>query len=248
MTNKLMGIVFALLLVGSSVGLTGCMTTIEPGERGVKVAMGKTDENLLKEGFYTFNPFGERIEEFVVRQTTESLSTEIQTKDLQTIAVSASVNYKVLDSGVIPIFKNYAGDPWTALIKPRTLEAFKTASSKLTASEFIQSRDVVKVYVFNHVNHSLSGLAEISDFAINDIEFSSELTKAVEAKQRKQEEAKGSEYELIKAQNEAKAMVIKANAMKNNPSLVQMEFVKKWDGKLPEVMSESAYAKIKTGK
>jgi prohibitin 2 len=242
-----MGILFCLIIVASSVGLTGCMTTIEPGERGVKVSMGKTDENLLKEGFYTFNPFGERIEEFVVRQTTESIITEIQTKDLQTIAVSASVNYKVLDSGVIPIFKNYAGDPWTALIQPRTLESFKTASSKLTASEFIQSRDVIKAFVLNHVNHSLGGLAEISDFAINDIKFSPELTKAVEAKQRKQEEAKGSEYELTKAQNEAKAMVIKANAMKNNPSLVQMEFMKKWDGKLPEVMSESAYARIKQG-
>jgi len=220
------------------------MTTIEPGERGVMVTQGKVQPTLLTSGIVYYNKLITRVEEFQVKQTTERLKTDIQTKDMQTIGVDISVAYRVLDGGVIPIYEKYSGDVWGAIINPRVKEALKSAASHLTANQFIQERDSIKANVIASVNKSLLGLAEIDQFNMNDVEFSKMLTEAIESKQKAQEEAKASEYKLLQATNEAKAMKIKAEAMKNNPSVVELERIKKWDGKLPTVVTDRVYSKI----
>jgi len=45
------------------------------------------------------------------------------------------------------------------------------------------------------------------------------------------------EQTIVKAQAEAEALRIKANAIAQSPKIVQLEWINKWDGKLPEIMA-----------
>lgn len=214
--------------------LTGCYMVVEPGERGIEVTQGRISSEVLGEGGHTFNPITSEIKVFDVKQVTKTLETTVQTSDLQTITVHLAVMYSVPEGSVITLYRKYSGEVFETLISPRVREAVKAQASTHNASQFIQSRERIKAGMMHEVSEHLEGLVVIEDISITETELSQELQQAIEGKQVKQEQAKASFYDLERAKNEAKALEIKAHAMKNAPQLVQLEFAKRWDGKLPD--------------
>lgn len=62
-----------------------------------------------------------------------------------------------------------------------------------------------------------------------------EVAQTIAEAEKVREEAKGSaDAVLIKAKAEARALKLKADVLKNNPLLVQLEAIQKWDGVLPK--------------
>jgi regulator of protease activity HflC (stomatin/prohibitin superfamily) len=89
------------------------------------------------------------------------------------------------------------------------------------------------------------GLLTIVDFAITNIDLTDQLEKAIEDKQVKEQQALAKVYELQKAQKdaeirivnakaEAEAIKITGDALAAAPKLIELELVKKWDGKAPQ--------------
>jgi prohibitin 1 len=97
----------------------------------------------------------------------------------------------------------------------------------------------------------------IKDISLVDLDFTREFNHAVEAKQIAEQQAKQAEYVAQKATQDAKAAVeaakgeaesrlvnarAQAEAQKLlkqtlTAELLQLEYLKKWDGVLPQVMS-----------
>lgn len=48
-----------------------------------------------------------------------------------------------------------------------------------------------------------------------------------------QKEQRQAEITITKAKAEAEARQVKANALRNSPELIELEKIKKWNGKLP---------------
>ncbi len=67
-----------------------------------------------------------------------------------------------------------------------------------------------------------------------------EVMRLVEVTKQKEEQLKQAEIEkniaIQKAEGEAKALQIKGNSLSQNPKIIQLEWINKWDGKLPTYM------------
>lgn len=67
-----------------------------------------------------------------------------------------------------------------------------------------------------------------------------EVLRLVEVTRQREEELKQSSIEkdisIQRAEGEAKALQIKGNSITNNPNIIQLEWINKWDGSLPQYM------------
>ena len=237
--KKVNVLLLLVILALPSVALTGCFGTVEVGERGVKVAQGVVDKNLLKEGFYTYNPFFERVEEFVIRQTTKQVEADVQTRDMQTIKMDISISYKIPDASVITIFKDYQGDAYETLVHPKLLDALKSVTSAYKAEDIIKKRDEIRLKTVDRLNLMLGGLVDVKSVMFTGTTFSETLQKAIEEKQKAEiEESTAKNRVEVEKQNSI-ALAIRAKALKSNPALMQEKFIEKWDGHLPQVMGQN---------
>jgi regulator of protease activity HflC (stomatin/prohibitin superfamily) len=71
----------------------------------------------------------------------------------------------------------------------------------------------------------------------NAMKRENEVQQAKAEAEKAREEAKGvADSALIRAQAEAEAIRIRGEALRNNPGLVELQAVEKWDGQLPQYM------------
>jgi regulator of protease activity HflC (stomatin/prohibitin superfamily) len=124
----------------------------------------------------------------------------------------------------------------------------ETASkAQYKAEELVKNREKIKQAVVQKIQAELAGLIDVRDVPITNIDFSDELEKAIELKQVTEQQALAKEYELKKAQKEAEITVvnaraeaesvkIKGDALASSPRVIELEIVKKWDGKTPQTV------------
>lgn len=68
-----------------------------------------------------------------------------------------------------------------------------------------------------------------------------EVAQSKAEAQKRIEEARGiAESTRLRAQAEADAIAIKARALRDNPDVIQLNAIEKWDGKLPQMMTGDA--------
>ena len=68
-----------------------------------------------------------------------------------------------------------------------------------------------------------------------------EVAQSKAEAQKRIEEARGiAESTRLRAQAEADAIAIKARALRDNPDVIQLNAIEKWDGKLPQMMTADA--------
>lgn len=237
-----------ITLIALGATLSGCgMRTIDEGERGVKVQLGKMQSNIMQPGFTFYNPFTEDIIVYQIRQQEENGSTAPLTKDQQDITISYSVWYILPPNNVGIFYSQYKGDPYTGLIQPQVEEAFRDVVSKYKAEEVIHNVEAVKSQVVASVRDGLKGVINVKDIMIRDINLPKSLAAAIEIKQVEEQKALAKQYELdkerkqaeitvTKAKADAEAIQLKAMALRTSPELVKLEWVKKWDGKMPQTM------------
>jgi prohibitin 2 len=90
-------------------------------------------------------------------------------------------------------------------------------------------------------------LLVVEDIVIQNITLTRELEHAIEAKMVQEQEAAKSKYfqqraqidaetSVIQARGEAESIRIRGQALKDNPSVVDLRIVDKWDGLTPLVI------------
>ncbi len=228
--------------------VVGSCTTIEPGHRGVRITLGKTTPEALSEGVAFKWPFGvSRIEQVSIRQETQSGKTSCFSKDQQTIVVDYAVMFRLAPDKVVDLFQNYAGDPFESLIRPRLEEALKQTTAKFAADQLAQSRAEARSETLKKLQDDLAGLIEIVDFSLTNIDLSDEVEKKIEEKMVAEQDAKKAEFEKMRqsiqnqitverATAEAESAKILGESLVNNPLVLQMEIIKKWNGVSPTVV------------
>jgi regulator of protease activity HflC (stomatin/prohibitin superfamily) len=180
----------------------------------------------------------------------------VNSKDGSEFSVSPIMNYSVQRDKVPSIFSKYRRpleDIEEGFLKTAVYDAFRLATNKYTADELISNRAVFEV----EVRRLLDGQLLKEGFIIN--QFTSNLIypetfkKSIEAKNNAVQAALRAENEVKTAEAQAKIKVAtaegnaqamltsakaeaEANRMKQQtltPLLLQLEYINKWDGKLP---------------
>lgn len=238
-----LGIVIFVLVIGGS----QATYVVDPGYRGVQVTLGKVSPGFKPEGFGLKPPFVSAIIPVSIRQQTVPLQTECYSSDLQQVNVQVKVLYRIPEQSVVQIYQEFAGDPFDTLIAPRVTEALKEVAAVRSAERIVQAREEVKTATLANTRAKITEFINIVDITIVDIALSRELEAAIEAKMvQEQEAAKArfvqqrsqieAETAIIRAKGEAEAIRIRGEALQNNPNLINLQIVEKWDGRTPLVV------------
>ena len=222
-------------------------TIVQAGHTGVMINFGKVADTVLEEGLHFKIPFVSEIVQVDNRVMKTEVDSNAASKDLQTISSKVSVNYRVNKSSSADIYKNVGSDFANVIVNPAIQECVKSVAAKYTAEQLITNRMTVSSEMESEISQKINpyGLS-IEVFNIVNFDFSEEFNKAIEAKQTAQQEALKAEQDLARIKVEAQQTVEKAKAeadaykLKNSQltdKVIMMEFVEKWDGKLPSVTS-----------
>ncbi|WP_438482955.1 prohibitin family protein [Oleiharenicola lentus] len=245
---KLVGIGLIILVI--VIGASQATYVVDPGFRGVEVTLGKVNPVFKPEGFGTKSPFVSHIVNVPVRQLTNSMSTECYSSDLQQVDVTLRILYRIPESSVVRIFTEYSGDPFDSLIAPRVQEALKEVAALQSAEMIVKKREDIKIKSLAAAREKIGNILVIEDLVVENIVLSKELETAIESKMVQEQEAAKARFTqqktqieadtaIIRAKGEAEAIRIRAEAIRDNPGLIQLQIVEKWDGRSPLVIGGS---------
>jgi len=232
-------VVFVLMSASSYV--------VEPGTRGIKVTLGKANETFLPEGFGWKAPMITRIQPINVKQRTAKLKADCFSSDLQQVVVDVRVLYRIPEMSVVPIYKQFAGDPFDSLVAPRVQEALKEVTALKTAEQIVKDREPIKQAAIAAAKLKIGTNIFVEDIVIRNIDLSNELEQAIEAKMVAEQEAARARFTqqqteieaqtvIIRAKGEAEAIKVRGEALRLNPAFLRLQIVEKWNGKSPLVV------------
>ena len=243
--TKLIGIailIFIVIIMASS-----GTYVVQPGFRGVEVSLGKVSPAFKPEGFGLKAPFITKIYPVSIRQQTSQEKAECYSADLQQVSVMLRVLYRIPESSVVKLFQGYRGVPFDSLIAPRVQEGLKEAAAQQSAEQIVKSRELIKARALELARAKVGSLLVIEDIVIEDISLTKELEGAIEQKMVQEQEAAKAKFTqqraqieadtaVIKATGEAKSIVIRGEALKENPAFVDLQIVDRWDGIAPLII------------
>lgn len=235
-------LIFVIVLMASS-----GTYVVHPGYRGVEVTMGKVTPSPKSDGFGLKLPLVTTIYPVSIRQQTAEDTAECYSADLQQINVELRVLFRIPESSVVKLYQQYDGDPFESLVSPRTHEALKEVMAMQSAEQIVKSREGIKTRALGLTRDKLGTLIVIEDIVIQNISLTKELEHAIELKMVQEQEAQRSKFvqtraqieadtAVIKARGEAESIRIRGEALRENPSFVELQVVDKWDGIAPLVV------------
>jgi prohibitin 2 len=239
-------VIFILVIAGSS-----ATYVVEPGHRGVEVLLGRVSPGFKPEGFGFKLPFVTKIAPVLIRQQTAKMEADCYSSDLQQVKINVRVLYRVPEASVVTIFRDYAGDAFGSLIRPRVAEALNELTALRSAEMIVQKREDVKSKALESARRKVGEVLTIEDLVLEDINLTKALENAIEAKMVQEQEAARARFAqqqaqveastaVIKAKGEAESIVLRGKALRENPSVLELQIIEHWDGVTPLVVGPGA--------
>lgn len=249
------GILIGVIALVVLLGISSCFAIIPAGHTGVVSTFGRVSEDVLQEGFNWKLPW-QQVTQIDNRVVKLNVDTEAFSSDLQSISVSAAINYRVATSVSYKVYKNIGKDYEGILVEPTTQEILKSVLSEYTAEDAVDSRNEITERILNEMTTALEGDGiTITAVNITNFDLSDEYLAAVEAKVTAQQELERAtteqQQQTMVQQQEAERAKIKADAdlyaaqkqaeanqalaESLSESLVEYYKIQQWDGKLPTV-------------
>ena len=125
-----------------SIGGASSFKIVDPGERGIKVRLGKVLPDVYEEGLHFKWPFIESIETANIKTKKMQLQTNVYTKDIQQATVNYAINYNLQPQKVNKLYQEIGlQDYEDKIITPIVLGAIKDVVGKWNAQDLIGNRE-----------------------------------------------------------------------------------------------------------
>jgi len=116
-----------------------------------------------------------------------------------------------------------------------------------SAEQIVKNRDQIKTRALELTRKKIGTLLVVEDIVIENIALSKELERAIEQKMVQEQEAAKAKFiqqraqieadtAVIKAKGEAESFKIRGQALKENPTFVDLQIVDRWDGITPLII------------
>ena len=218
------------------------------------------DDVVEVTGMVFYNPLTHNIYEFPTyvqhKEYTGDNSFIVNSKDGSEFHVSPIINYSVKREMVPKIFSKYRRNLESieeGFLKTAVFDAFRLATNVYTADELIGNRQKFEVEVRRILEDQLNKEGFYIQQFTSNLVYPETFKKAIEAKNNAVQSALMAENKVKQAEAEAKIKVAtadgnaqamltsakaeaEANRLKQQtitPMLLQLEWINKWDGKLP---------------
>lgn len=227
--------------------LFASFTVISAGHTGVQVTLGEVNPAPLTEGVHFVNPISSVKDVDVRLQKAELKGANAGTKDLQVVHTDIVVNFRLDPLKVPHIYKEYGLNVDEKVLGPGINEAFKSVTGHYTSEELVTKRDLVSQEILQHLVDKMAPFnITVSNISLVNFGFSQAYQQAIEAKVIATQQTAKAEQDLARikveaasrvaqAKGEAEAISIQAQAIQSNggQNYVQLQWIEKWDGKLP---------------
>jgi len=225
------------------------VTFVPAGHRGVLLTWGAVEDHIMQEGLNFRTPISQSVVVMEIRTQKFSSEESSVSSDLQLVTTEVTVNYRLDGSRVNRIYQELSLEYEDRVILPAIKEAVKASTAKFNAEELINKRDLVKAEIESALKERVEqfGGILVQAVSITNFEFSEQFDIAIEGKVTAEQEALRAlnelerikieaQQEIEKAKARAKSIEIEAQALKENPELVSLRWVEKWNGQLPTFM------------
>ena len=249
---KKFAIILSVIIIIALIILFAGTTVVPTGHIGVVTLYSKVQDKYLDAGFHLVKPFVEDVHAVDIRTQKYANTVEGSAKDLQIVNITMSINYQIKPEKVTELYAKVGEHYSDIILNPALQSSLKASMAQFTAEEMITKRAEVANTITKELNERLEEYFLISAVNLENIDFTAEYNKAIEAKTTNQQtaEAEKAQLEIIKVQNEQKINTAEAEAKvrelqsesvteKSLEQLkleIQREMVKKWNGAFPTTM------------
>ena len=242
--NGILGILAGILSIVLVATVSPSFHTIDTGEVAVVKHLGKAREvktDGLSYAFWLTNKY--------VKYDTKVRGIFIEdiaySSDAQQMKYKTSFQYQIQADKVLDITREFGSlKILDARIQSIVQEKSKSVMSKYKAMDIIENRSALSPEVKETVQDILREqyYVNVTNILITNIDFSDAFEAAVEEKMI-------AEQQQLKAEYEAKAKIVSAQATAEANALLERSltdkilqemYINKWDGKLPQVMSDGS--------
>lgn len=208
---KVFGWVFFVLIL--VIIIFGSVYSINAGERGVLLTLGKASEDVMQPGLHFKLPLVQSIQKMDIRTQKYEAEATSSSKDLQVVNTKVAVNYSLKVSDVVTMYSDLAFAYEDRIIQPAIQEAVKSATARYTAEALITNRPLVKKDITDLITLRLSEKYMITDeISLTDFQFSDVFDASIEAKVKAEQEALKAINDLERIITEKQQTITRAEA------------------------------------
>ncbi len=242
-------LVVALSLAG------GFFVQIDAGHVGVVTRFGAVTGVSFEQGLHAKTPIDD-VTIMDIRVQKDEVRAAAASRDLQDVTTIIALNFHLDPSKAASVFQQVGLSYKERIVDPAIQEAVKATTASFTAEELITQREKAREQARALLASKLERFNILVDeLNIVDFKFSTDFEKAIEAKQVAAQRVKEAENKLKQVEVEAQQQVVQAEASAKatvtraeaearanrlltdslSDRILQLESIKKWDGKLPAV-------------
>ena len=221
MKTKL-GITILFLVTGPM--LWGCGSMVSPGQMGLKWHPLTTglSEKPLREGFYSHMPWNDVLT-FSVQWQSFTEKIDVLTRDDLHIQMEASVLIRPVAQELYRLQLEIGQDFYPSIVKPEFLTVARNTIADYFLVEIPEKSPEIEARILEGLKERIKGKhIELDNVTISDIDFTSGVLRAIEAKLAKEQEIvqRGFELEItikeaeiaqVRAKSDADALKIRAH-------------------------------------
>lgn len=227
---------------------------IDAGCEGIKVNLYGDEKGVgevsMCTGAQWYNPITTAIYEYPTYvQTVDYPPFTINAKDGSEFTIDPTISLKIMDGKSPQVFRKYRkelSDVINGTLYNYVKDAFRIELNSYTTDEIVSKRAEVEKAIEKHLSLTLANENFVLEQLTSGLKYPDVIVQSVNQKNKAIQEAARAENEVKVAEAEAKKKIVAAQAEAEanrlrqaalTPAILQKMWIEKWDGDLPQVVS-----------
>lgn len=246
----LAGLAALATIVFALVALAQCFTVVPAGNVGVVDVFGVVSENTLKSGINAVNPLA-KVVKFSVQTDEHKETMQVLSREGLTIGLEISALYRLDADSAASVYRKIAGGDYLEIV---LIPQFRSISRAVTASFqasalYSTERERLGVAIQEELAKTIGPRGIIVESTpLRNVALPTQLTEAIEQKQRADQESQRMEFILAKEKQEADRKRIEAKGIADFQTIVAAgisEQLLRWKGiEATEKLANSQNTKV----